>query len=341
MPRLKVSALLLAAALSVLPAACSEGSATVSSVRLGFFPNLTHAPAILGLEKAFFVDRLPSGTTINETAFSSGPAAVEALFSSAIDATFIGPSPAINAFVKSEGEAVRIVSGAVAGGAALVVAPKITTPGDLRGKKLASPQRGNTQDIALRSWLAAQGLRTNLEGGGDVSIIPQENAQILESFREGAIDGAWVPEPWAARLVHEAGATVLVDEADLWPDREFVTTLLIVRKDFLSERPDVVQGLLQGLIDSILFCNERPEEAKSVVGTSLTRLAGKQLPAEVVDSAWGKLKFTWDPLRNSLEQTAAKAARVSLLEPISLDGLVSLDLLNESLTARGLAQVAV
>src|SRR5919198_2322849 len=218
------------------------------ALRLGYFPNITHASALVGVEKGIFADKLGSNVTLTTQAFNAGPAAVEALFSGAIDATYIGPNPAINAFAKSNGEAIRIVSGATSGGAFLVVNPSITSPAGLKGKKIATPQLGNTQDVALRSWLKANNLKSDVQGGGDVSIVPQDNSQALEAFKSGAIAGAWVPEPWATRMIQEGKGKVLVDERTLWSGGQFVTTHLIVRTPFLKEHPDVVQHLLEGQV---------------------------------------------------------------------------------------------
>src|SRR5688572_88438 len=225
------------------------GSGGASTLRLGYFPNITHAPALIGVNKGLFQQAL-GDTKLEAKTFNAGPAAVEALFSGAIDATYIGPNPAINAHVQSRGEAIRIISGATSGGALLVVKPSIDSPADLKGKKVASPQRGGTQDVALRNWLKTNNLKADLQGGGDVSIVPQENAQTLETFRSGQIDGAWVPEPWATRLVQEGGGKVLVDERSLWPDGRFVTTHLIVRTKFLQEHPDAVRRLVEGQVQA-------------------------------------------------------------------------------------------
>ena len=188
--------------------------------------------------------QLLPNANITVTPFNSGTPAVEAILTDSIDITYIGPNPAINAFAKTNGEAVRVISGSTSGGAFLVVKPEITSAADLKGKKIASPSLGNTQDVALRSWLKGQGLTTDTAGGGDVSIVPQENAQTLETFQAGTIDGAWVPEPWATRLIQDGGAKVLVDERDLWPDGKYVTTHLLVATKFLDANPEVVKRIL-------------------------------------------------------------------------------------------------
>jgi ABC-type nitrate/sulfonate/bicarbonate transport system substrate-binding protein len=214
----RLVALLLSAA--VLGACGASGSHPASSqpvtLRLGHFANLTHATALVGLRKGIFAEALGPSVSLRTSVFGAGPEAVEALLSNSVDAAYVGPNPAVNAFVQSRGRGVRVVSGATSGGASLVVRPSIAAPADLRGRTLATPQLGNTQDVALRWWLAGRGLRTSPQGGGDVAILPQDNAQTLLAFRSGQIDGAWVPEPWATRLVLEAGGRQLVDERDLW-----------------------------------------------------------------------------------------------------------------------------
>src|SRR2546423_2923814 len=254
------SLLALVAGIALVAAACGSGggsAATTTSakerdpvtLKLGYFPNVTHASAIVGVEGSFFQKAL--GTDKLKTSiFNAGPAATEALFSGAVDATYIGPNPSINAYSQSNGAAVRIISGATSGGAFLVVKPDINSANDLRGKKVATPQLGNTQDVALRTWLSGQGLKTDTNGGGDVSVTPQENSQTLQTFKQGVIAGAWVPEPWATRLVQQAGGKVLVDERDLWPGGEFGTTQLIVRTQFLKDHPDVVKELLEGQVQA-------------------------------------------------------------------------------------------
>jgi NitT/TauT family transport system substrate-binding protein len=260
---------------------------------------------------------------------------VEAIFSDALDISYIGPNPAINAFAQSRGEAIRVVAGATSGGAALVVRPTLTTPAQLKGTKLATPQRGNTQDVALRAWLRKQGLVSDLEGGGDVSILPQPNAQTLETFRSGEIQGAWVPEPWAARLVLEGGGAVLVDERTLWPDGRFVTTHVIVRAAFLKQQPEIVASFLRAHVRAIDFLNAEPARAREIVNAGIGRLTGKALPAAVIERAWATLSFTVDPIAASLRKSAEDATAVGLLDPVELDGIYDLAPLNAILTAAG------
>jgi NitT/TauT family transport system substrate-binding protein len=304
-------------------------------VRIGYFANLTHAPALVGFERRLFEEELGAGVRVEAKVFGAGPEVVEAIFSNALDLSYVGPNPAINAYAKSGGRAIRILAGATSGGAALVVAPRIATPDALRGAKLATPQLGNTQDVALRAWLAQRGLSADLAGSGDVSILPQANAQALETFRAGRIDGAWVPEPWATRMLLEGGGSVLVDERSLWPDGRFVTTHVIVRTAFLEEHPDLVAGFLRAHVRAVDTLNDGGAEARQVVDAALEKLTGKALAPEVLERAFGNLAFSVDPLAASLRKSAADAQAVGLLDPVDLAGIYALDPLAAVLASAG------
>jgi len=311
------------------------------TVRLGFFPNVTHAPALVGVAEGTFTSALGDGVDLQTFTFDSGTTASEALLAGSLDLTFIGPNPAINAFAQSGGEAVRIVAGSTSGGAYLVVKPEITSVEQLAGTKLATPSLGNTQDVALRAWLKDNGLETDVDGGGEVSIIPQKNATTLESFISGDIDGAWVPEPWATRLVEEGGGTVLVDERDLWADTggEYVTTHLIVRTEFLNDHPDLVKAIIEGLADAIDFIAADPEKAQADVIAQILEITGSEPKADTIAASFANLTFTLDPIAASLAKSAADATSVGLLGEIDLAGIHDLTLLNEVLVARGVAEV--
>jgi NitT/TauT family transport system substrate-binding protein len=315
-----------------------SGAEKPTTVRLGYFPNITHATAIVGVDQGIFQKALGADKLALST-FNAGPAATEALLAGAIDATYIGPSPTINAYAKSKGAALRIISGATSGGAALVVKPGITSATQLKGRKLATPQLGNTQDVALRYWLKQQGLKTDTSGGGDVSILPEDNSQTLDAFKSGAIDGAWVPEPWATRLVLEGKGKVLVDEKDLWPSSVFVTTHLVVRTAFLDKHPDAVKRLLQGQIDANAFVNSHAAEAQQIVNKGIAKLTGKALTDETVKAAWANLTFTDDPVVSSLAASAKHAEDVGLLAAVDLSGIYDLAPLNSLLRKAGLAAV--
>jgi NitT/TauT family transport system substrate-binding protein len=330
-------------ALPLLLVACtspaSGGDGSTVELRLGYFPNVTHATAIVGVEQGIFADKLGSGVTLTTQTFNAGGDVVEAIFNGGLDASYVGPNPAINAWAQSEGSAIKVVSGATSGGAFLVVGPDITSSDPLAGKTLASPQLGNTQDVALRAWLKEQGYATDLEGGGDVSVTPMANADILTAFSSGDLDGAWVPEPWATRMIEEGGGHVLVDERDLWPNGEFVTTHLIVATEFLDAHPDIVKHLLEGQVAANAFVNDNPDEAQQAVATAIGELTGSELDPAMLAAAWENLTFTYDPIPSSLAESAAHAEEVGLLDPVDLEGIYDLTLLNAVLSAQGMEEV--
>jgi len=317
----------------------AASSAAPAEVRLGYFPNLTHATAIVADKEGLFSKHL-GATKLKVTTFNAGPSAMEALKSGAIDATYVGPGPATNAFINSGGQALTVVAGAATGGTSLVVDPSIRSAADLKGRKVSTPQLGNTQDIALRYWLKQQGLKTDLQGGGDVNVLPQENAQIVDAFNQKLIAGAWVPEPYATRLV-QAGGKVLVDERDLWPQKKFTITVLAVRTDFLAAHPKTVKALLTGDLDATDFIAKDPAKAQRDVADLIAKISGKPLKPAVIAAAWKKLEFTVDPVRSSVLLGAQHAFEVGVLkkEP-KLDKLVDLSLLNQLLKERGKAEIA-
>ena len=308
----------------------TTGGTAATELRLGYFPNVTHATAVYGDAAGVFTAAL-GRTRLTTQTFNAGPSAVEALFAGAVDAAYLGPNPAVNAFAKSQGEAVRIVAGATSGGASLVVRPGITDAKQLAGKRIATPQTGGTQDVALRHYLSEAGYEVDRAGAGDVTVLAQDNAITLTTFLAGEIDGAWVPEPWASRLVLEGGGTVLVDEKDLWPGGRYVTTHLIVRTDFLREHPQTVRALIEGSVESNRQINADPANAKTVVNSALERLTGKPLPAATFDRAFAQLELTDDPIASSLATSAGHAVTAGLLEEIDLRGIYALTLLREVL----------
>jgi NitT/TauT family transport system substrate-binding protein len=317
----------------------SDGSTEPVTVNVGYFPNLTHAPGIIGDLGGYFKDNVGDNVTIKTSTFNAGPEAIEAMFAEALDITLVGPNPAINAFAQSDGEAIRIVSGSTSGGAFLVVRDGIDSPADLVGKVLATPQLGNTQDVALRAWLKDQGYEADDTGGGDVSIQPQANGDALAAFIAGDIDGAWVPEPFATRFIQEGSAHVLVDERDLWPEGRYVTTHLIVRTAFLDEHPDVVKGIIAGLADAIDLIHDDPDQAKALTNQGIEAITDKPLSDEVINAAWENLTFTLDPIASSLAKSAQDAEDVGLLDHVDLDGIYDLTLLNQVLSDRSEPEV--
>ena len=317
-------------------------SAEAVTLRLGYFPNVTHAPAIVGVDTGIFQEALGDNVELDLQTFNAGTEAIEALLGEALDASFIGPNPAINGYAQTDGEVLRIVAGTTSGGASLVVNEDIQSPEDLAGTVLATPSLGNTQDVALRAWLADNGIETDLSGGGDLEIVNQSNGDTLTAFQEGTIAGAWVPEPWATRLILEGGGHTLVNEADLWPDGQFVTTHLIVATSFLEDHPDVVKNLIAGLVESIDTINADPAAAETVVNDGIEALTENRLGDETIAGAWENLTFTYDPIASSLQQSADDAVAVELLDPVDLaaPGIYDLTLLNEVLAERGLDPVA-
>jgi NitT/TauT family transport system substrate-binding protein len=338
----RVLSILLAIALGACSGVSGQGGTGGgdATLRLGYFPNVTHATAIVGIERGIFADKLGSDVTLSTQTFNAGGDVVEAIFNGGLDASYIGPSPALNAWAQSQGEAIRIVSGATSGGASLVVSDDITSPDQLAGAKLGTPQLGNTQDVALRAWLLEQGYETDLEGGGEVSILPQANADILTAFSIGELDGAWVPEPWATMMVDQAGGHVLVDERELWPDGRFVTTHLIVATEFLNGHPDLVKRLLEGQVAANEFVNDDPEAAQETVAAAISELTGSEIDPAILAAAWEKMEFTCDPIASSLAESAAHAEELGLLEPTDLGGIYDLTPLNQVLSAEDLPEIA-
>jgi NitT/TauT family transport system substrate-binding protein len=308
-----------------------------TTVRLGYFDNVTHAPALVGLEEGFFENAIGSQDELETSIFKAGPEAVTALLSDSLDVTYVGPNPTVSAFEQSDG-AVQVVSGAASGGAYLVVKPDIKSAKDLEGTTIASPQLGNTQDVALRSYLESKGLETDTAGGGDVSILPQDNAVTLQAFQDDQIQGAWVPEPWATRIVNEGGGKILVDERNLWPGGKYVTTDLLVRKEFLDEHPDRVQQILEGHVKAVDFINDPKTRklAESDVAERIETDTAKPIAPELVTASFDNIVFTNDPIASSLVKSAKQAATLGLPGAVALTkadvkALYDLKLLNRVL----------
>ena len=338
-------ALLAIALVPVLLGGCSaQGSAatpagSAEGLRLGYFDNVTHAPALIGLEKGLLADSL-GDTKLSTQIFSAGPATVEALSAGAIDAAYIGPNPAVNSFIKSAGQSVRIVAGSASGGAALVVRAGIDGPADLAGTTIATPQLGNTQDVALRAWLGEQGYHTDTAGGGQVHIAPTDNAQTLALFQSGKIDGAWLPEPWVSRLVLDASATVLVDEASLWPGGAFPTTVLLVRSEYLAAHPETVRALVAGHSASVDWLTAHPDESAAVINKKLVEDTGKGLSEAVITRALSHVTFTTDPLAATFPMLLKAGVTVGTAKPGKLAGLFDLTALNAVRAQAGVAPVS-
>ena len=313
------------------PPAGSTGT-PAAELRLGYFPNITHAPALIGVTNGYFQQELGS-TTLTTQTFNAGPDAVNALLGGSLDAQFIGSSPAINAFAKSNGEAVRLVAGSTYGGAQLVVSPDITSADQLKGKVVATPQAGNTQDVALKKWLKENDLP---QGGPDgVTVQNIDNPRTLDLFKAGEVAGGWLPEPWSSRLV-DAGARVLLDERDLWPDGKFPTTVLIVRTQFLQEHPQTVEALLRAHQRSIEFTTTQQAQAKTVANDAIKKITNSALAPAVLDRAFTELTFDIDPLAATFPQLSKDSVTAGATPTeTDLAGFVNVTPLNTVLGAAG------
>jgi NitT/TauT family transport system substrate-binding protein len=323
----------------------AQGQTGVKTLRIGFFPNINHAQAVIGLGKGDFQNTLGKNVKVETFQFNAGPSAIESLLAKRIDVTYIGPNPAINGFVVSDGKDVRVIAGATSAGASFVVRNDsgINSVSDLGGKKFASPQLGNTQDVALRNYLVDNGFKTT-ENEGNVTVVPVANADILTLFLKKEIDGAWVPEPWATRLVKEANGRVFIDERDLWPpEGKFVTAHIIVRPDYLKENPDVIKKLVAAHINETQWINDNKEEAIKEFNVQLKKLSGKDLPEDVLAESLTKLEFTYDPIKQSLFKSANDAYDLGFLAKgksrPNLNGIYDLVLLDQVLSEKGLPTI--
>jgi NitT/TauT family transport system substrate-binding protein len=311
-------------------------------LRLGYFPNLTHETAVIGAGNGDYAKALAKDNIELKTmTFNAGPSAIEALFANRVDATYIGPNPAINGYTVSEGKGLKIVAGASSGGAVFVVRNDagINSVKDFAGKKFSSPQLGNTQDVALRLYLLEHGYKTK-ENGGNVEVLPAKNPDIVTLMINKKIDGAWVPEPWGAKLIKEANGKIFLDERDLWPEGKFVTTHLIVRSDYLKNNPDVIKRLLEAHVEETIWIQKNPEEAKKAFNAEFKKLTGKLMPEDELNDASTRFEITYDPIQSSLFKSADAAFKVGLLgdKAPELSGIYDLALLNQVLAEKGLTK---
>jgi NitT/TauT family transport system substrate-binding protein len=303
------------------------------TVRLGFLENITHASALVGLKEGFFSSALGSAGTVQPTAFSTGTEETVALLAGQLDAAYVGPNPAINAWQKSGGTAIKIVSGAATGGASVVVAKGITSAAQLKGKTLATPSLGNTQDVALRYWLKQNGITTTTTGGGDAFVKPTTpNSDAVLEFKSGQIAGGSEPAPYDIEMVSDGG-TVLVSEPG-------VTTLLVVTQSFLSAHPTIVADLIKAQIQANNFIKSNPTAAEADANAELATYTGKPLKASLVAASFKEITFTDDPDASSLTTDASQAVSLGLLKPVNLNGIFDLGPLNQALAAAGQPQVS-
>jgi sulfonate transport system substrate-binding protein len=331
---------LLAGALGL--AACGGRSPSPGRIglRLGHFPNVTHAQALYGRATGSFVKAV--GEPVEWVQFNAGPSAVEALFVGAVDASYIGPNPAINGFIKSRGRSFVIVAGAASGGAALVVRADagIGADADFHGRTVATPQLGNTQDVAARLWFAGHGYVTR-EKGGDLTILPLANPDQLLMFQKRQIDAAWTIEPWVSRLEREGGGRLYLDEARLWPAGKYVTAVLVVRRQFLAAHRDLVTRLVAAHVEATLAINGGKDAAVPVLAAEIRRETATELSEAVIRTSLDRIELGWDPLSGALAKAAEDAHRIGFLhDPPDLGGIIDAGPLNQVLTAKGLPRVA-
>ena len=321
-------------------APCHARAEAPYPLRLGFFPNITHAQALYARATGLFEKAV--GTPVLWTAFNAGPTSIEALLANEIDATYVGPGPTINGYIKSHGEKFVIIAGAASGGAALVVRKDsgIKSETDFNGKTLATPQLGGTQDISARAWLSAKGYRPTAEGGA-VNLVALSNPDQLTLFQNGQIDAAWTVEPWVSRLELQAGGRVFLDEKELWPGGKYVTTQLIVTRSFLQQHPEEVRNLLRAHVEITQLITNNPAAAAKILNEQIRKETGRAIPENVIMSALRRVELTWDPIASSLAKDAEAAHEIHFLRsPPDLAGIYDLKLLNEVLAAKGLAPVS-
>ncbi len=319
----------------------SSGGSESKELRIGYFPNINHAQAVIGLGNGDFQKALGNDIKVKIQQFNAGPSAIEALFANQVDVTYIGPNPAINGYVESNGEALRIISGAASGGAVFIVRNDagIYSVKDLANKKFASPQFGNTQDVALRKYLLENGYKTK-DKGGDVEVFPARNADIVTLMIKKEIDGAWVPEPWGAKLVKEANGRIFLDERELWPDGQFVTAHIIARTDYLEKNPEIISKLLEAHVEKTNWINEHQDEAVQAFNAQLEKVAVKPIPEDELEAGLSRMTLTWDPVKQSLLKSANDAFDIGFFdENPDLSGIYDLTLLNKILREKALEQI--
>ena len=309
----------------------NAGGGSPVTVRLGFLSNITHASALVGLKEGFFTKALGSAGTLKATAFSTGTEEATAILAGQLDAAYVGPNPAISTWQKASN--IQIISGAATGGASIVVKKGISSAAQLKGKSLATPSLGNTQDVALRYWLKQNGVTTTTTGGGDAFIKPTKpNSAAVLQFKSGQIAGGSEPAPYDIQMVNDGG-TVLLSEPG-------VTTLLIVTKSFLSAHPAVVSALLKAQVQANSFIKSNPTAAQADANAELASYTGKPLKPDIVAASFKEITFTNDPDAASLKTDADQAVSLGLLKPVNLNGIYDLGPLNKVLAAAGEPQVS-
>lgn len=314
---------------------------TSDILRIGYFLNINHAQAVIGLGNGDFQKKM-GDTRVETQVFNAGPSAIEALFANRIDVAYVGPNPAINGYLKTDGQGLRIIAGASSGGAVFVVRNDsgIESVKDLGGKKFASPQLGNTQDVSLRTYLLKNGYKTS-ENGGSVQVIPAANSDIFTMMERKEIDGAWVPEPWGAKLVQETNSHIFLDERNLWPNGTFTTALIVVRADYLQNHPDIIKKLLEAHVDETLWINNNQDEAINAFNEQNKVLTGKTIPQNEITQAFSRMTLTYDPDKDSLYKTADNAFNLGFLgeKKPDLTNIFDVRILNQVLEEKNLPSI--
>jgi len=314
---------------------------SASTIRLGYFPNVTHAQALFGVSTGLYQRAFGVEFSIQARAFNAGPTAIEALLSNSVDLVFVGPSPTLNGLAVTGPDVLRIIAGGASGGALFVVQPNLnlTTDAAFSGRKFATPQAGNTQDIALKHYLTTRGHST-LDRGGDVDVINAPNPDILSLFQLRQIDGAWVPEPWATRLVREANGKVFLDERTLWPNGRFVATHLVTTKRYLDGHRDLIAKFLDAQVNVTLRLQQANASDLLAINKAIEKVTGNRLPDATIAAAFLNLNVTYDPIRTSLATYLTWAQELGFIPAgVSASPLYDLTVLNEILARRGLPPV--
>ena len=307
----------------------SAAAAAPVTVRLGFLANITHAPALIALKDGYFKSALGSAGSVSPTVYSSGTQETTAILAGQLDAAYVGPNPAINAWEKSGGTAIKVVSGVATGGAEIVVKPSVSGASQLKGQTLDTPSLGNTQDVALRYYLKQNGLATTTTGGGDVLVKPTSpNSDAVQAFESGQIAGASEPAPYDVEMVKDGGKVLLSEPG--------TTTLLMVTQSFLSAHPAIVADLLKANLQALDLIKTNPTKAEADADAEYESYTGKAIKSSLVAASFQQIDFTDDPDEASMATDASQAVSVGLLkEPVSLSGMYDLTELNSLLSAAG------
>ena len=293
-------------------------------IRVAFFPSIGHIIPIVGLEEKIFEKGIGEEKQIETKLFDSGPQVIESIFSGSIDVAYVGPGPIINGFLKSDGKDIKILSGAASGGASFIIQPNsgLESLENFDGKRIASPQISNSQDVSLRHYLESHGFKS-VEKGGTVFVLNISNPDIYTLFAKGDIDGAWVPEPWATILVQELDGIRLFNEEKLWPNEEFASVLLIVRTEYLENNPETIQKWVESHEKTVTWINSNPDKSKSLFSSFLIDYMGKSLPTKIIDESFSNITITSDPIKNSVIIFAERADSLGYLgrDGYNLDGI--------------------